>query len=137
MAGPWDEFSAKPWEDYGKPGSIADFPNAPGFVSMVKRTAGKMLTTGATSIEDLTGPNRVTRAVRDFVRDQVKSIEVQPNSINIDCHGNIKRILIQLRKGSGAPFRLLPGLILHDDSGAYTRDADAILRGKADSSSCS
>jgi len=42
-----------------------------------------------------------------------------------------KRILIQLRKGSGAPFRLLPGLILHDSSGAYTPDADAILRGKA------
>jgi len=42
-----------------------------------------------------------------------------------------KRILIQLRKGSGAPFRLLPGLILHDSSGTYTPDADAILRGKA------
>ena len=42
-----------------------------------------------------------------------------------------KRVLIQLRKGSGAAFRLLPGLILHDDSGAYTPDADAILRGKA------
>jgi hypothetical protein len=64
MAGPWDEFSGKPWEDYGKPGSIADFPNAPGFVSTVKRTAGQMLTTGATSIEDLTGPNAATAAVR-------------------------------------------------------------------------
>jgi len=42
-----------------------------------------------------------------------------------------KRILVQLRKGSGAPFRLLPGLILHDDSGTYTADADAILRGNA------
>jgi len=42
-----------------------------------------------------------------------------------------KRILIQLRKGSGAAFRLLPGLILHDSSGTYTPDADAILRGKA------
>ena len=39
--------------------------------------------------------------------------------------------LVQLRKGSGAPFRLLPGLILHDESGTYTADADAILRGKA------
>jgi tRNA1(Val) A37 N6-methylase TrmN6 len=42
-----------------------------------------------------------------------------------------KRILVQLRKGSAAPLRLLPGLILHDDSGAYTGAADAILRGKA------
>lgn len=41
-----------------------------------------------------------------------------------------KRALVQLRKGSGAPFRLLPGLILHGDSGAYTAEADAILRGK-------
>lgn len=42
-----------------------------------------------------------------------------------------KRVLVQLRKGSAAPFRLLTGLILHDDSGAYAPDADAILRGKA------
>lgn len=42
-----------------------------------------------------------------------------------------KRVLVQLRKGSNAVFRLLPGLILHDDSGAYTSQADAILRGQA------
>ena len=41
------------------------------------------------------------------------------------------RILIQASKGSRAPFRLLPGLTLHDESGAYTPDADAILRGEA------
>ena len=64
MAGPWEEFAPKPWETYGKPGSITDFPNAPGFVSTVKRTAGQMLTTGATSLEDITGPNAVTGAVR-------------------------------------------------------------------------
>ena len=64
MAGPWEEFAPQPWETYGKPGSITDFPNAPGFLSTVKRTAGQMLTTGATSIEDITGPNAVTGAVR-------------------------------------------------------------------------
>ncbi|MEO7054951.1 MAG: methyltransferase [Rhizomicrobium sp.] len=42
-----------------------------------------------------------------------------------------KRVLVQVRKGSNAVFRLLPGLILHDDSGAYTTQADAILRGQA------
>lgn len=42
-----------------------------------------------------------------------------------------RRVLIQLRKGSGAAFRLLPGLTLHDNSGAYTPEADAILRGEA------
>jgi tRNA1(Val) A37 N6-methylase TrmN6 len=42
-----------------------------------------------------------------------------------------KRVLVQARKGSNAVFRLLPGLILHTDSGAYTPEADAILRGEA------
>ena len=63
---------------YGKNDTLADAPsggygpkdipeadiNAPGFLSTVKRTAGQMLTTGATSIEDITGPNAVTGAVR-------------------------------------------------------------------------
>jgi tRNA1(Val) A37 N6-methylase TrmN6 len=39
-----------------------------------------------------------------------------------------KRIILQLRKGSAAPLRLLPGLILHAESGDYTPEADAVLR---------
>lgn len=42
-----------------------------------------------------------------------------------------RRVLVQLRKGGRAPFCLLPGLILHEASGAYTREADAVLRGEA------
>ncbi len=43
-----------------------------------------------------------------------------------------KRILVQARKGSRAPFRLLPGLSLHDASGAkHTPETEAILRGEA------
>ena len=42
-----------------------------------------------------------------------------------------RRAVIQVRKGSGAPFRLLPGLILHGATGAYTPEADAILRGES------
>jgi tRNA1Val (adenine37-N6)-methyltransferase len=42
-----------------------------------------------------------------------------------------KRVLLQVRKGSGAAFTLLPGLVLHDSSGAYTPEANAILRGGA------
>jgi len=41
-----------------------------------------------------------------------------------------RRVLVQVRKGARTPFRLLPGLILHDSSGAYTPEADAILRGE-------
>ena len=42
-----------------------------------------------------------------------------------------RRVLVQARKGSGAPLRLLPGLILHTETGAYTPHADAILRGES------
>jgi tRNA1(Val) A37 N6-methylase TrmN6 len=39
-----------------------------------------------------------------------------------------KRVLIQLRRGSRAPFTLLPGLVLHEQDGQYTPEADAVLR---------
>jgi tRNA1Val (adenine37-N6)-methyltransferase len=42
-----------------------------------------------------------------------------------------RRVLIQVRKGARTPFCLLPGMILHQPSGAYTPEADAILRGEA------
>jgi tRNA1Val (adenine37-N6)-methyltransferase len=42
-----------------------------------------------------------------------------------------RRVLIQVCKGARTPFCLLPGMILHQPSGAYTPEADAILRGEA------
>jgi tRNA1(Val) A37 N6-methylase TrmN6 len=39
------------------------------------------------------------------------------------------RIIVQGRKGSRASLRLLPGLVLHDESGAYTAQAEGVLRG--------
>jgi len=42
-----------------------------------------------------------------------------------------KRIVIQVKKGSRAPLALLPGLVLHRPDGAYTAEADEILRGAA------
>ncbi len=39
-----------------------------------------------------------------------------------------KRILVQGRKGSRAPLRLVPGLVLHEADGRYSAAADAILR---------
>jgi tRNA1(Val) A37 N6-methylase TrmN6 len=42
------------------------------------------------------------------------------------------RVLVRARKGSRAPFRLCPELVLHDTSGAkYTLETEAILRGEA------
>jgi len=43
-----------------------------------------------------------------------------------------KRVLVRARKGSRAPFRLCPEIILHDASGAkYAPETEAILRGEA------
>jgi tRNA1(Val) A37 N6-methylase TrmN6 len=38
------------------------------------------------------------------------------------------RVIIQARKGVASPLRLQAGLVLHEDDGAYTREADRILR---------
>ena len=39
-----------------------------------------------------------------------------------------KRVIVQARKGSNAPFALLPGLVLHQANGAWTSEADDVLR---------
>jgi tRNA1Val (adenine37-N6)-methyltransferase len=39
-----------------------------------------------------------------------------------------KRVIVQARKGSNAPFALLPGLVLHQEDGAWTAAAEAVLR---------
>jgi tRNA1Val (adenine37-N6)-methyltransferase len=39
-----------------------------------------------------------------------------------------KRVIVQVRKASRAPFCLLPGLVLHQQDGASTREAEAVLR---------
>jgi tRNA1(Val) A37 N6-methylase TrmN6 len=38
------------------------------------------------------------------------------------------RIIVQARKGSRAGISLLPGLLLHEEGGRYTAEAEAILR---------
>ena len=39
-----------------------------------------------------------------------------------------KRVIVQFRKNSRAPFALHPGLVLHGADGRYTPEADAVLR---------
>lgn len=41
------------------------------------------------------------------------------------------RILVRGVNGSRAPLQLLPGLVLHEPDGTWTRRADALLRGEA------
>jgi tRNA1(Val) A37 N6-methylase TrmN6 len=39
-----------------------------------------------------------------------------------------KRVIVQTRKGSAAPFALLPGLVLHQPDGSWTSETEAVLR---------
>ena len=39
-----------------------------------------------------------------------------------------KRIIVQVRKDTRAPFQILPGLVLHRADGSYTEEADSVLR---------
>jgi len=39
------------------------------------------------------------------------------------------RVLVRARKGSRAPLALLPGLVLNDENGKPTREAEAVMRG--------
>jgi tRNA1Val (adenine37-N6)-methyltransferase len=39
-----------------------------------------------------------------------------------------KRVIVQARKGSAAPFALLAGLVLHQADGGWTPEAEAVLR---------
>lgn len=39
-----------------------------------------------------------------------------------------KRLLVRARKGVGTPLALVPGLVLHEEDGTYTRVAEAVLR---------
>jgi tRNA1(Val) A37 N6-methylase TrmN6 len=45
-----------------------------------------------------------------------------------DPHKPAKRVLVQGRKGSGAPLALMPGLVLHEEGGRLSAAAEAVLR---------
>ncbi|HUB95422.1 MAG TPA: methyltransferase [Stellaceae bacterium] len=40
-----------------------------------------------------------------------------------------RRVIVRARKGSAAPTRLMPGLVLHEADGGFTAAADHVLRG--------
>ena len=42
-----------------------------------------------------------------------------------------KRVIVRARRGIRTPLVVAPGLVLHGDGGAYTPEADAVLRGGA------
>ncbi len=47
-----------------------------------------------------------------------------------ECGGGADRLLVLGVKGSKAPLRLAPGLILHGADGRLTAEADALHRGE-------
>ena len=60
--------SAQPSGDWWKQGASPvgeDAPAEAGFIPTVKRTAGQMMTTAATSADDVVGPNAVTKSLRE------------------------------------------------------------------------
>ncbi len=77
------------------------------------------------SFTAILGPTGSTRPWRALPETGVTAFPLWPRPGEA-----ARRVLVQVRKGARAPFRLLPGLILHDSSGAYTPEADAILRGE-------
>ena len=40
-----------------------------------------------------------------------------------------KRLIVQIRKGAASQSVMLPGLVLHEEDGRYTPEAEAVLRG--------
>jgi hypothetical protein len=74
-----DEPTAKTTGGYGTKDIAADEISGPGFIPTVKRTGGQMLTTGARTIEDVTGPNVVTRGMRETGQG---IIDRNPSGIN-------------------------------------------------------
>ena len=43
-------------------------------------------------------------------------------------HVEAKRVIVQVRTGARIPLQILPGLVLHEADGRYTKEADAVLK---------
>ena len=43
---------------------------------------------------------------------------------------NAKRVIVSAQKGVKTPMKITPGLVLHENDGTYTTDANEILHGR-------
>ncbi len=66
-------------------------------------------------------------ALLAHLRSKAGGVVVFPLWPDADGERPAKRVIVQARKGSGAPLRLAPGLALHQ-GGGFTPGADAVLR---------
>lgn len=88
--------------------------------------AGLKRTVSSGTLTVILRADRLNEALAALPRTGVSALPLWPKADE-----PARRVLVQARKGSNAAFCLLPGLTLHDNSGAYTPQADAILRGQA------
>ena len=65
----------------------------------------------------------------DVLKDRFGGLTIYP--LFPKCRAPAARVIVQGRKNSRAHTRLLPGLVLHQQGGAYTSEAEAILRNGA------
>ncbi|MBV9570681.1 MAG: methyltransferase [Alphaproteobacteria bacterium] len=107
--------------DEARAQALQDFGDLPGWLETgVKRTAsGGTLTV-------ILRADRLTEALDGLPNHGVSVFPLWPKR---DVPA--KRVLIQLRRGKRAPLALLSGLVLHENDGRYTPEADAILRSGA------
>lgn len=102
---------------------IADAPLDAWIAALADRLTGG----GALTMIHRAGKTPEILAALDGRLGGVELIPIRPREAE-----PAKRVLVRARKGSRAPFRLCPELVLHDASGAkYTPETEAILRGDA------
>jgi tRNA1(Val) A37 N6-methylase TrmN6 len=68
--------------------------------------------------------DRMRDAIADLPERGVVVFPLWPKPVE-----QAKRVIIQVRKTSRAQPVILPGIVLHDDQGKFTPDAEAVLRG--------
>jgi tRNA1(Val) A37 N6-methylase TrmN6 len=101
--------------------ALQDFGDLPRWLEAgVKRTASN----GTFTV--IVRTDRLRQALDALPGDGVCMFPLWPKR-----DGPAKRVILQARRGSRAPFALAPGLILHESDGRYTPAADAVLRGNA------
>ena len=64
--------------------------------------------------------------VLEVMEERLGDIRVGPLYPHAGAAAN--RVIVQGIKGSKAPLQLLPGLVLHDQSGRFTPEAQAVLK---------
>jgi tRNA1(Val) A37 N6-methylase TrmN6 len=88
------------------------------------------------AMTDLTAPGGLIGLVNraEAIRQLVSALEnrfgdIQLLPVHPRANDPAHRLILLARKGSRAPIRILPGLVLHDASNAFTTEVEAILRG--------